>query len=60
MKPFFTLMEQPEEMEKPASEQPKEAKPKNKTRGYLDKMDAKHKHRFRARNIVIGVVVLAS
>jgi len=55
--PFFTIMQQPEDMEKPAGEQAKESKSKNKARGYMDKMDAKHKHRFRARNIFIGVAV---
>jgi hypothetical protein len=50
-------MQQPDEMERPAGEQAKEPKPKNKTRGYLDKMDAKHQHRFRPRNIFIGVAV---
>ena len=44
-------------MEKPVGEQAKEPKLKNKTQGYMDKMDAKHKHRFRARNIFVGVAI---
>lgn len=34
-----------------------EVKTKSDNRRYLDKVDAKHKHRFRTRNIIIGVAL---
>jgi hypothetical protein len=50
-------MQQPNEMQKPENEKEVTTKPRNKTRLYLEKMDAKHKHHFQARNIFIGVTV---
>jgi len=50
-------MQQPSEMQKPDNEKEEKSKPKNKTRAYLEKMDAKHKHHFQARNILIGMAV---
>jgi len=44
-------------MQKPENEKEVKSKPKNKTRVYLEKMDAQHRHHFRARNIFIGMAV---